>query len=303
MNRSKQNDLQTDEASWTILKLLSWTSDYFASHGIEHSRADAEILLAYTLGLQRIDLYVQYDKPLTPHELARFRGIIQRRIRREPVAYITGEKEFWSLGLKVTPDVLIPRPETEFLVETALAVLSEDTGAGARKILELGTGSGAAILALATERPGDILYASDQSGKALSIARENADRHGISKRIFFFCGDWFTPLNREADGFNLIISNPPYIRQGDIPNLQPEIFRFEPHAALDGGPSGIDSLTFIITAAPSYLLPNGHLLLEIGHDQRILLEKVIEKTGCYREAAFLKDYSGHDRVLKIRKKS
>ena len=303
MNHSKQNDLQVDEVSWTILKLLSRTSDYLASCGIEHPRADAEILLAYTLGLRRIDLYVQYDKPLTRLELARFRESIQRRVQREPVAYITGEKEFWSLGLKVTPAVLIPRPETECLVETALAVLSEDEGPGVRRVLELGTGSGAVILALAAERPGDILCATDQSEKVLSIARDNADRHGVLQQVSFFCGDWFAPIDREADGFDLILSNPPYIRRGDIPNLQPEIFRFEPNTALDGGPSGIDSLGHIIAAAPSYLRPNGHLLLEIGHDQRALLERVIENAGSYQEAVFIKDYSGHDRVLRVRKKS
>ena len=207
-----------------------------------------------------------------------------------------------TLGLKVTPAVLIPRPETECLVETALAVLSEDAGPGARRILELGTGSGAVILALAVERPGDILRATDQSEEVLSIARDNAGRHGVSQRISFFCGDWFTPIDREVDGFDLILSNPPYIRRKDIPNLQPEIFRFEPNAALDGGLSGIDSLEHIITTAPSYLRPNGHLLLEIGHDQRTLLERVIEKTGSYKETVFIKDYGGHNRVLSIRKK-
>ena len=303
MNHSKKNDLQVGEVAWTILKLLSQASDYLASCGIERPRTDAEILLAYTLGLRRIDLYVQYDKPLTRHELARFRESIQRRVQREPVAYITGEREFWSLGLKVTPAVLIPRPETECLVENALAVLSEDAGSGVRRILELGTGSGAVILALAAERPGDLLCATDQSEKVLSIARDNAERHGVLQRVSFFCGDWFMPIDREADGFDLILSNPPYIRRKDIPKLQPEIFRFEPKIALDGGPSGIDCLGHIITTAPPYLRPDGHLLLEIGHDQRTLLEKVIEKTGSYQEAVFIKDYSGHDRVLRIRKKS
>ncbi len=302
MNRSKQNHLQGDEGSWTILKLLSWTSDYFASRSIENPRADAEILLGYTLGLRRIDLYVQYDKPLTQQELARFRGTIQRRVQREPVAYITGEKEFWSLELKVTPDVLIPRPETECLVETALAVISEKPEQGTRRILELGTGSGAIILALAAERPGDTLWATDQSEKALSIARGNAERHGVSRRITFCRGDWFAPIDRDIDGFDLILSNPPYIRRGDIPNLQPEISRFEPNAALDGGPGGIDSLEHIIAAAPFYLRTGGYLLLEIGQEQKFLLERVVEKMVCYGEPVFIKDYSGYDRVLKIKKK-
>lgn len=302
MNPSMQNNLPVDEASWTILKLLSWTTGYFSSRGIEHPRADAEILLAYTLGLRRIDLYVQYDKPLTRPELTRFRESIQRRVRREPVAYITGEKEFWSLGLKVSPAVLIPRPETECLVEAALSVLSANTGKDSRRILELGTGSGAVILALAMERPEDILYATDRSGKVLVAAQDNAERHGVSGRISFLCGDWFAPIDRRVNRFDLILSNPPYIRRKEIPNLQPEIFRFEPHTALDGGPDGVDSLGHIIAAAPPYLRSGGCLLLEIGHDQRPLLERAIEQTGGYQEPVFIKDYSGHDRVLRLQKK-
>ena len=302
MNHPNQTDLRAGEAAWTLLKLLSWTSDYFASRGIEHPRVDAEILLAWSLGLRRIDLYVQYDKPMTQQELVRFREIVKRRARREPVAYITGEQEFWSLGLKVSPAVLIPRPETECLVETALTVLSQDEAPGARKILELGTGSGAVILALASERPGDILFATDQSGEALAVARDNARMLGVDQRISFLWGDWFVPVDRAGDSFDLIISNPPYIRRSDISNLQPEIHRFEPNAALDGGPDGIECLRHIIDTAPNYLRPGGYVVLEIGHNQKALLAKVIDQTGCYGGVEFVKDYSGYDRVARMRKK-
>jgi release factor glutamine methyltransferase len=301
-NESNGTGHRSDEAAWTILRLLSWTSDYFASHDIEHPRADAEILLAHSLGLRRIDLYVQYDKPLTDVELARFRKLVRRRGRREPVAYITGEKEFWSLPLKVAPEVLIPRPETECLVEEALAVLSKKEGSGPGRILDLGTGSGAIILALAAERPHDVLVAVDRSASALAIARENAERNQMASRIRFLNGDWFEPLGSEEEAFDLIVSNPPYIRRKELEHLQPEIRRFEPVSALDGGLDGVDCLSHIILAAPRYLRPSGCLLLEIGHDQNSLLEAVARQAGCYEEALFLKDYSGLDRVVHLRKR-
>jgi release factor glutamine methyltransferase len=294
--------VEGEDGVWTILKLISWTRDYFASRNIESARADAEILLAHCLSLRRIDLYVQHEKPLTGEELTRFRGLVKRRARREPVAYITGEKEFWSLPLKVTPAVLIPRPETECLVEAALAVLSKDEFPGPRRILDLGTGSGAIVLALAVERPGDDFFATDRSGEALSIARENARRHGVDDRVCFMEGDWFAPVNTAAARFDLIVSNPPYIRRGDLEDLQPEIRQFEPPGALDGGPEGIDCLAHIILTAPRYLRSSGSLLLEMGHDQQGLLTEAVRRAGCYGDGTFLRDYGGHDRVLQLRKK-
>lgn len=294
-------DSQDSDAAWTILKLLTWTSKYFASRDIENPRADAELLLAHSLGLRRIDLYVQYDKPLTREELARFREMVRRRARREPVAYITGEKEFWSLVMRVTPAVLIPRPETECLVEAALAFLPEDEGADGRRILDLGTGSGAIILALAVQRPHDVFVAVDRSPSALAIARENAERHEIAPRVRFLKGDWFEPVSKGEPAFDLIVSNPPYIKREDLESLQPEIRQFEPVSALDGGPEGIDALSHIILTAPRYLQPSGCLLLEMGWDQRRLLEPVARQAGCYEEMTFLKDYSGYDRVLRLRK--
>jgi release factor glutamine methyltransferase len=290
-----------EDAAWTILKLLSRTGEYFTSHDIENPRADAEILLAHCLGLNRIDLYVQYDKPLSAEELSRYREMVRRRGRREPVAYITGEKEFWSLSLKVTPDVLIPRPETECLVEAALAALEKSVGPGHGRVLDLGTGSGAIILALAAERPNDHLVAVDRSASALAIARENAGRHDMDSRVRFLNGDWFEPLDQEK-GFDLIASNPPYIRRDDIAHLQPEITAFEPVSALDGGPDGARCLVHIIHTAPKYLRASGSLLMEMGHDQAALLEAIAGQTGCYETPTVLKDYSGLDRVFHLRKK-
>jgi release factor glutamine methyltransferase len=189
------------------------------------------------------------------------------------------------------------------LVEAALEVFSPDASSGSRRILDLGTGSGAIILALASEWPGDEFYATDRSAEALAVARENAEHHGMEGRIRFLKGIWFAPVDMAGPGFDLIVSNPPYVRQGDLEGLQPEIRLFEPVAALDGGADGSDCLVHIILNAPRYLRPSGCLLLEIGYNQNSLLKQAARQAGCYGEPVFLKDYAGQDRVLMIKKKA
>ena len=289
------------ETNWTILKLLVWTTSFFKSHGIESPRADAEILLAHTLGSQRIMLYTHHDQPLNPDELRRFKAFIKRRAAREPVSYIVGQKGFWSLELTVTPDVLIPRPETECLVERALEFLPRDGAAGALRVLELGTGSGAIVLALAKERPAHRFYALDRSAAALAVARRNARRAGLQGRVQFWAADWIAALRPGPPLFDLIVSNPPYVRAGDIAGLQPEIGRFEPRQALDGGPDGLRELGRIIRQAPPFLNPGGRLLLEIGWDQAKALRALASGCGAYREAIVFQDYRGLDRVLQLKK--
>ncbi len=296
-----QNPKKAGEPPWTILKILQWATPYFESRDVENPRASAEILLAHALGLRRIDLYVQYDKPLEPDELAGFKALVRRRIQREPVAYIIGEREFWSMQLKVTPDVLIPRPETELLVEKALEILSETPASSPRKILEMGTGSGAIVLALAAERPDCLFFASDRSPRALAVAQENARRHQPDMKIRFFGGDWFDPLRKGGIFFDLIISNPPYIRRDEIAGLQPEVARYEPLTALDGGPDGLDDLRHIIRAAPEWLVPGGMLLLETGSDQRQDVIRIGEDTGAYDSIRVIRDYAGLDRVAIMRR--
>ena len=207
------NRSHSEAPPWTILKLLRWTTDYFKSHHIENPRASAEILLSHMLGTARIDLYVRYDQPLMESELASFKALIKRRVRREPVAYIVGEKEFWSMNLTVTPAVLIPRPETECLVEAALQRLDPDAS---QRILDVGTGAGAVALALNRERPGSTIIASDRSREALAVARGNAIRHKAAESIALFCGDWLDAVRPAASDFDMIISNPPYIRTADL---------------------------------------------------------------------------------------
>ena len=295
-----QNHPKSEFPEWTIIKLLGWTTSYFKSHGIDSPRSTAEILLAHTLGLKRIDLYLRYDQPLTGDELLLFKTYIKRRISREPVAYIVGAREFWSMDLDVTKDVLIPRPETECLVESALSL--SELGPGPKSILELGTGSGAIILALASERPQYIYFASDSSVKAVKQAFMNAKLHHLDGQINFFTGDWLEPLKNSGKLFDMIISNPPYIRTFDIPDLQPEIYKYEPLMALDGGKDGLDSIKKIIFEAHAFLVQKGILLLEIGHDQKDQIKEIIDDCGNYENVFFNKDYSDHNRMVCMRNK-
>jgi release factor glutamine methyltransferase len=286
--------------TWTILKLLKWTTAYFKSHHIEQPRAAAEILLAHTLGIGRVDLYVQYDRPLESHELEVFKRFIQRRIQREPVAYIVGKKAFWSMDLKVTPNVLIPRPETETLVEAALTIIPPELGSAPLKILDLGTGSGAIVLAMASERPVHRFYAVDRSEKALAVALDNARMLDLNKAITFLQGNWFDSVRELVHYFDVIVSNPPYISSHEYKALPPEIAQYEPREALDGGSDGLDAIRLIIKETARYIVPGGRLVFEIGYDQWAAVEKLIEGSGAYSEWAVIKDYSGHDRVVRTR---
>ena len=301
-----ENHPKPRDPEWTILKLLGWAASYFKSRGIDSPRATAEILLANILGLRRIDLYLRYDQPLGTDELAQFKALLKRRIDREPVAYIVGVKEFWSLDFAVTRDVLIPRPETECLVEAALSFLpdnsNQDPEFEPKRILELGTGSGAIILALASERTKHLFFASDRSFSAVVLAKENARRHRLEHAVHFFCGDWLMPLGHGRLKFDAILSNPPYIPTQAISRLQPEIYKYEPITALDGDQDGLNCLRLIIGGAHRFLNSGGRLLLEIGHDQKPEVEKIISGCGNYENIVFKKDYSGYDRVVQMQQK-
>lgn len=301
MNPQGNQTPNSPDHQWTILRLLTWTTSYFESYHIEQARTDAETLLAHLLGLRRIDLYVQHEKPLTQGELDRFRSMVKRRAQREPVAYITGVKEFWSMALEVGPGVLIPRPETECLVEAVLEKLPE---CGVRpRILELGTGSGAISLAIARESKDCQIIASDRSIHAMTIARKNANQLLTDTRLAFFCGDWFAPLSKNKGRFNLIVSNPPYIPRQDFDGLQPEIRQFEPEEALVGGKQGLDCISQILQCAPDYLLPGGWVMLEIGWDQAKAVSNLFDVDNRYDDMTIRQDYSGHDRIVMFRKKA
>lgn len=283
---------------WNILRTLEWTASWFKSQNLESPRASAEILLAGVLKINRIDLYLRYDQPLSNQELADYKSLIKRRAAGEPVAYIIGEKEFWSVNLAVTKDVLIPRPETECLVERAIALLS---GMESRRVLDLGTGSGAIAIALASERPGHSYFACDKSLEALRVARKNAETNNLGDRIKFFCGDWFAPV-KNSKMFDIVISNPPYVPADEIDGLQIEVSEFEPRIALDGGPDGLSDVRIIIGSALERLASGGVLLLEIGHDQKDAVERIAEESGAYEDIDFMKDYSGIYRTVQMKKR-
>jgi release factor glutamine methyltransferase len=287
---------------WTILNLIRWTDERLRREGLGTPRLDAEVLLAETLGVDRVGLYTHFDQPLHPEELARFKKLIQRRLQREPVAYIIGRREFWSLTFKVTPDVLIPRPETEILVAEALKVLSS-TGRTASpfRILEMGTGSGAISVVLARAFPSASLVATDLSAKALVVAQENASRLGVGERIQFLRGDLFVPLENES-AFELIITNPPYIAEDDFPSLPPEVRGFEPRLALDGGKDGLNFFRRVLPRVGEFLSPGGWFLAEIGAGQEGKIRQITEGNAEIVSCGFVPDLAGIERVFKARKK-
>jgi release factor glutamine methyltransferase len=297
-----QNQHKPNHPEWRIVELIRWATSYFKSHDIDSPRSTAEILLAHVLHTQRIDLYLNYDQPLTDDELQRFKVLLKRRIKREPVAYIVGNKGFWSTDVLVSSDVLIPRPETECLVERAAAALADDSGTRTKRILELGTGSGAVIISLAAHHPAHIYFASEISYEAIQMAYRNARRHHLEANIHFFSGDWCAPLRLGKYFFDMILSNPPYIKTEAVANLQPEIVAFEPIIALDGGSNGLDSITQIVQTAHHYLKPGGKLMLEIAHDQQEDIHRIMTQCGHYDNFVCQKDYSGADRVVEMRKK-
>jgi release factor glutamine methyltransferase len=256
------------------------------------ARRDAEILLAHCLGKPRSALLAHPEAGVGVQVAEQFVALLKRRTQGEPVAYLLGEKEFWSLALKVTPDVLVPRPETEILIETVLAATARDSRLN---VLDLGTGSGAIALALAQERPHWNITATDRYPAAIAIARDNATRLGHCSnlgRIEFITGDWFQPLGKRR--FDLIASNPPYIATGDPVLATPEL-TFEPQAALIAGPTGIEALAHIAARAPRHLTAGGRILLEHGSDQAPVVRSLLETAG-FSTIRTHQDLAGHERV-------
>jgi release factor glutamine methyltransferase len=288
--------------TWTILKVIRWTDERFQKEELPTPRLDAEVLLAEALGVDRVRLYTHFDQPLRAEELSRFKEMVQRRLKREPVAYIVGQKEFWSLALKVNRDVLIPRPETEILVAEAVSLLaSMKTEVQNPQILEIGTGSGAISVALAKEYPSAKIIATDVSEKALALAAENAARHAVREHIRFVPGDLFSPLKR-GEPFHLILTNPPYIAQRQFSDLMPEVRDFEPRLALDGGEDGLDFYRRALPQAGDFLFAGGWLLGEIGDGQDLKILKIAEQNSDLRDCGFALDLAGIRRVFKARKK-
>jgi len=280
------------DRTWTILELLRWTTQHFAAKGIESPRLDAELLLASALGVERLRLYLDFEKPVLGEERARFRALVRRRgEERVPVAYLTGRREFWSLPLAVTPDVLIPRPETETLVEAVLARTGQREAG--RAALDLGTGSGAIALALASEWPAAQVVATDLSDAALAVARKNAESLGLAGRIDFAAGDGFAPVAGQR--FHAIVSNPPYVAEADAASLAPEL-RHEPAQALFAPGDGTAQLRRIAAGAPGHLLPGGLLALELAPAQAADVTQCLGAAG-FDAIAEHRDLAGRVRAV------
>jgi release factor glutamine methyltransferase len=266
----------------------------FRLAGIEAPDADARLLLGHALRLERAQLLAQNDRLLEARETDTISALAARRLKREPVARILGHKEFWSLPLIVTADVLVPRPETETVVETALDALGRDgTKMEMLRTLDIGTGSGALLLALLKELPKAIGLGTDISPAATEVARANAERCGLKDRCTFMNCDIADGINGE---FDLVVSNPPYVARGDIATLQPEVRDYEPTIALDGGPDGLDAYRAIATQVPRLLRPGGRLIVELGAGQEAAVAALFTKAGL-RVSPARKDLAGTPRAL------
>ena len=257
---------------------------------------DAQLLLACALKLDRTALLRESQRLLKPKEIRSFRDLLERRLRHEPLAYVTGQKEFWSLEFEVKRSVLIPRPETETLVEAAIEIASTYQGDGTIHILELGTGSGAIAVALAKAVKNCRVRAIDRSGRALAVAKRNAEKHGVMARILFLQGNLFQPVAGCSSFFHLMVSNPPYVATAEIDGLEPEIRLYEPKAALDGGKDGLKFHRWIIKAAPYFLKPGGTLILEIGAEQKEEVARLLADAGSFSGISFRRDLAGNFRV-------
>jgi release factor glutamine methyltransferase len=278
--------------TWTVARVLTWATDDFRAKGMDSPRLEAELLLAHSLGCDRIRLVIDSQRPLEPLELAKVRALIQRRRRFEPMAYILGQREFWGRAFTVDANVLIPRPDTEVLVEVALELTKQRDLYGVA--LDLCTGSGCVAVTFALERPTWRTWATDISPGAVAVARANAARLG-ALGLCFAEGDLFQPIDSDLR-FDLITANPPYIPEGDLPTLQADIREHEPHVALTSGADGLDLVRKIVPQALSHLAPAGALALEIGADQAERVANLMRESG-YTGVSIRRDLGNRDRVV------
>lgn len=276
--------------SWTIRKVLDWTRGHFEKHDVDAPRLTAELLLAHLLKVERVKLYMDLERPLSKDELAAYRALIQRRLTGEPTQYLVGAKEFYGRRFEVDARVLIPRSETELLVEAVLRAVPKDAPA---RVLDLCTGSGCIAISIAAERPQASVWATDLMPGALEVAKGNATRLGVDGRVSFFPGDLFAAIPADAK-FDLIVSNPPYVKRGDLPGLQKEVQK-EPREALDGGEDGLDLIRRIAEDALPRLKAGGLLALEIGDEQGAALKELLVRAG-YHDVRIEKDLARHDRL-------
>ena len=284
--------------NWTIQKILSWTQDYFSKKQVPEPRLSAELLLAHNLKLKRVDLYLQFERILTPPELATFRNFIQRRAKFEPVQYITREQDFMGLTFRVTPDTLIPRPETELLVESTIKEI-ESIAHNNPSILDVGTGCGAIAVSIAHSCKTCQITAIDTSQAALQIARENSDLIG-TPQIDFMIADGLSFNSEAKNKYHLITVNPPYISEKDYHLLHPQVRDYEPKQALLAGTSGIEFYQKFIPSAPQIMHPEGVLLMEIGYNQIDKIRTVVAQSE-FNDFDFILDYQNKPRIIRVKK--
>jgi release factor glutamine methyltransferase len=285
---------------WTVGRLLNWTTDFLRGKGADSPRLDAEVLLAHARGCQRIELYTAFEEE--PPEAIRtaFRELVGKRAKGTPVAYLVGRREFFSLMFEVTPDVLIPRPETESLVVRAIDLAKTWPGDEVHMI-DVGTGSGIIAVTMAKRVKNAQVTAVDISPAAIEVARRNADKHGVDERIEFMKSDLFSAVPAGAK-FDLVLSNPPYIASADMPTLQPDVRDYEPNLALDGGANGTEVIERLIPQGAERLNSGGWLLMEVGADNAQRVEELIQANGSFEIAETVKDIAGLPRVVQAKKK-
>ena len=283
---------------WTVKKVLDWTIGHLKQHGCESARLDAEILLAHSRNCRRIQLYTEYDAPLTPEERATMRDLVSRRAAHEPVAYLVGFREFFGVEFDVEPGVLIPRPDTETLVMTALKVAKD---LPSPRLLDVCTGTACVPVAIAENCAAAVLTAIELGDQAHQIARRNIDKHGLTDRITLLQGDLFSPLASDAS-FDIITANPPYVTNEEMNTLPPDIRLHEPELALRGGADGLDIVRRLIPEAAARLTDAGTLLLEIGSQQGDDVCRLFATTNQYEPAQVVRDLGGCTRVVWAKKK-
>ncbi len=292
---------ETAADQWTIQRLLEWTTDFFSkSKSFSNSRLEAETLLAEALGCQRIELYTRFNEIPETEKLAEFRSWVKRRGAGEPVAYLVGHREFYSLRFAVDSNVLIPRPETEHVVVCALEA-AKKFSADPIRIIDVGTGSGCIAVTLATQVKNCKIAATDISDAALAVARSNAETHNAVDRVKFFQGDLLEALPAGSNPVHMIVSNPPYIGRGETDTVDTQVKNHEPSVALFSGEFGTEIITRLTEQAPKYLLPGGFLIFETSP---IIMDKcvhIVESNAAFASVEVVKDYSGHERVIVAQK--
>jgi len=321
-NKPKQTQLQTQRLSklflfftflcpsynlamqnWTIQKLLNWVNEYLTGKGIDSPRLSAELLLSYVLGLKRIELYTQFDRPVAKQQLDKLHNLVKRAGQHEPVAYLVGKTEFYSLELNVTPACMIPRPETELLVERTIEFLR--IRSGTQFVCDLCTGCGCIAVAIGRNCPDARIIATDICDAALVVAAGNVEKHQLKEHITLLCGDLFDPIIPQMDvnKFDLIVCNPPYVSAAEYEKLDKKIKDYEPKLALLAGDDGLDVHRRIIEKADQFLKTDAALMLEIGFTQGPAIKELLEQNGAFSQIKIEKDTHNNDRILSAKKVS